>query len=243
MSHCRQPPSSPGRGLFLGQGAYIHVATDLFRLTDVWMERALENHTQEVLRGITLAIPAEGISCLIGPSGSGKSTILRLLNRLEDPTRGQIAFRGQDLKSLDPLDLRRRAGQVLQIPVMLPGTVRDNLEAGARVRGQTLPDPGTWLEQVGLSPAMLTKDARDLSGGEKQRVALARTLATRPEVLLLDEVTASLDPDSAAGVEQLILGLNLPAVWVSHDMAQVGRVARHVYRLDAGILREEAAAQ
>ncbi|MDB4896361.1 MAG: phosphate transporter ATP-binding protein [Firmicutes bacterium] len=216
---------------------------ELFQLTDVWLERPREDGTmQPVLRGLSLAIPGDGITCLIGPSGSGKSTILRLLNRLDDPTRGQIAFRGQELRSLDPMRVRRQVAMVLQTPVMLPGTVRDNLEAGLRIHGQSLSDPGAWLERVELSPDMLNKKARDLSGGEKQRVALARSLATQPEVLLLDEVTASLDAASGAAVEQLVLNLKLPAIWVSHNMEQVRRVAAHVFRLEAGRIQEEVRA-
>lgn len=214
--------------------------SELFHLTDVWLERPREDGAmQPVLRGVTLAIPDGGITCLIGPSGSGKSTILRLLNRLEDPTRGQVSFRGQDVRSLDPIALRRRVAMVLQTPVMLPGTVRANLEAGLRIRGESLREPGAWLERVGLSPDMLNKNARDLSGGEKQRVALARTLATQPEALLLDEVTASLDAKSAAAVEDLVVGLKLPAVWVSHNTEQVRRVAAHVLRLEGGRVDQE----
>lgn len=216
----------------------------LFALTDIRMGRTDPNgKQQQVLQGVSVTIHGEGITCLVGPSGSGKSTILRLLNRLEEPTGGSIAFQGKDLREYDPLELRRRVGLILQTPVMLPGTVRANLEAGLRIRGRNLADPEEWLNRVGLSPALLDRDARDLSGGEKQRVSLARTLITEPEVLLLDEVTASLDQESAAGVEQLILGLNLPAVWVSHDPAQVARVANHVLRLEAGKLAEEVAAR
>lgn len=211
----------------------------LFALVDVWKDHPEPNgqrHT--VLHGIQVSFAAQGISCLVGASGSGKSTLLRLLNRLEDPDRGHVLFKDRDVCTLDPQDLRRRIGLVVQTPVMLPGTVRNNLEAGLRVRGLRLDDPAAWLTRVGLAANLLDRPAKDLSGGEKQRVALARTLATGPEALLLDEVTGSLDPDAATAVESLITGLKLPAIWVSHDMTQVERVATRVYRLEAGALRE-----
>jgi putative ABC transport system ATP-binding protein len=216
-------------------------ADALFSFRDVCVERSDQNgQVRAVLRGVTIEVPAAGISCIVGPSGSGKTTLLRLLNRLEEPTRGTIALRGVPLPALDPLAVRRRVGMVLQTPVMLPGTVRDNLEAGLRLQGRTARDPGRWLERVGLSRQMLERDARSLSGGEKQRVSLLRTLMTEPEALLLDEVTASLDESSAALIEALIVESGLPALWVSHDMDQVRRVASRVYRLEGGSLKEEA---
>jgi putative ABC transport system ATP-binding protein len=216
-------------------------ADALFSFRDVYVERSDQNgQVRAVLRGVTIEVPAAGISCIVGPSGSGKTTLLRLLNRLEEPTRGTIALRGVPLDALDPMAVRRRVGMVLQTPVMLPGTVRDNLEAGLRLQGRTAPDPGGWLERVGLSRQMLERDARSLSGGEKQRVSLLRTLMTEPEALLLDEVTASLDESSAAMIEALIVDSGLPALWVSHDTDQVRRVASRVYRLEGGSLKEEA---
>lgn len=215
----------------------------LFRLEDIWLERpAPQGGSTMILAGISLEIRTAGIVCLVGPSGAGKSTLLRLFNRLEEPTRGRIWFRGGDIAETNPLELRRRVGLVLQTPVMLPGTVRDNLAAGLRIRGLDIGDPRPWLERVGLSAHLLDRPARDLSGGEKQRVALARTLVTGPEVLLLDEVTSSLDAEAAAGVEQLITGLGLPALWVSHDPHQVARVAGQVLRLQDGHLAKEVPA-
>ncbi|HYG60728.1 MAG TPA: ATP-binding cassette domain-containing protein [Symbiobacteriaceae bacterium] len=211
----------------------------MFQLNDVWYEYTRENgQVQTILQGVTLELGAGGVTCVVGPSGSGKSSLLRLLNRLADPTRGAIAFREKPLVDWNPLELRRRVALVPQTPVMLPGTVQDNLEAGLRLRNQQLHDPAAWLDRMGLPAGLLTKNARDLSGGEKQRLALARTLVTKPEVLLLDEVTSSLDPASTALVEGLVAGLGLPVVWISHDMEQVRRVADLVLRLEAGQVRE-----
>ena len=210
----------------------------LFTLTDIWLTKVQNGKEVEILRGVNATFPDSGITCLTGPSGSGKSSLLRLLNRLDDPSRGTVAFRGQDVRQWDPIDLRRRVGMVLQTPVMLPGTVRENLEAGLRLRGGRLSDPAGWLARVGLPADVLERNARDLSGGEKQRVALARTLITQPEVLLLDEVTASLDPETAREIEALIVSAGIPAIWISHDIAQVERVGTRVFRLEAGELQE-----
>lgn len=215
----------------------------LFTLDHVWLKRPGEKgQEQTILAGVAATVTGSGITCLVGPSGAGKSTLLRLLNRLEDPTEGRILLHGEDLQSLDPLALRRRVGLVQQLPTMLPGSVLENLSAGLRIRGKRLAEPERWLARVGLAADLLNRAAADLSGGEKQRVALARTLVTEPEVLLLDEVTASLDPDSAQGVEELIVSLRMPAVWVSHDPNQVRRVADRILRLQDGLISEEVPA-
>lgn len=211
----------------------------LFRVEQVWVHRpGNRSGAGPILQGVTADIGTGGITCVVGPSGGGKSTLLRLLNRLQDPDRGRVLFRGRDLRGYDPLWLRRQVGMVFQAPVMLPGTVRDNLEAGLRLQGRTLADPGAWLERVGLDPALLGRPAAELSGGEQQRVALVRTLALAPAVLLLDEVTSALDAGSTAAIERLVLGLQVPVVWVSHDMAQVRRVAARVLQVAGGRVTE-----
>jgi putative ABC transport system ATP-binding protein len=236
----------------------------LFTLNHVGLDRVgPDGETRTILADLTGAIPGEGITCLVGPSGAGKSTLLRLLNRLEEPTRGEIQYQGQSLRAYSPMALRRRVALVLQTPVMLPGTVQANLEAGLALRGEpaapalhpervkrrfwnTLPttgflvDPGAHLERVGLPASYLQKEATALSGGERQRLALARTLAIEPEVLLLDEVTASLDPESTRLIESVVRGWGRPVIMVSHSPEQVERLADRILRLEAGRLREVA---
>jgi putative ABC transport system ATP-binding protein len=180
-------------------------------------------------------VPAEGITVLAGPSGSGKSTLLRCCNRLELPTAGRVLLRGADVADQDPLRLRRRVGMVFQRPTPFPGTVRDNLRVAEPDLGDD--DAVRALESVGLDASFLAGAATDLSGGEAQRVCLARTLVTRPEVVLMDEVTSSVDPAARIGLETLARHLAQTAVnvvWVTHDLEQLRRVADHVLILIGG---------
>jgi putative ABC transport system ATP-binding protein len=189
----------------------------------------LEIDGRPILRGISLAISDEGITVLLGPSGAGKTMILRLLNRLEVPTAGVVRFRGESVASIDPLALRRRVGMVFQRPAPFPGTVRDNLLVADPAAGDEALLAA--LGGAGLAPAFLDRSADDLSGGESQRMCLARTLVTRPEVLLMDEPTSALDPDARHRLERTARDLaarGRPVVWVTHDLDQADRLADDV---------------
>ena len=175
------------------------------------------------------AVAGQGVTAVVGPSGSGKSTLLRCCNRLDVPSAGRVLFRGEDVTGLDPLRLRRRVGMVFQRPTPFPGTVRDNL----RVAEPSISDSAAvhTLAQVGLKATFLDRVATELSGGEAQRVCLARTLVTRPEVVLMDEVASSVDPIQRRGLEQLAGSLSASGVavlWVTHDLSQMRRIADHV---------------
>jgi putative ABC transport system ATP-binding protein len=186
-----------------------------------------------VLLDVTLSIPP-GNTALLGPSGSGKSTLLRLLNRLADPDEGSVRFHGTDVRELDPLELRRRVGLVPQLPALVPGTVADNVAFGPRLRGQEV-DTEPPLRLAGLDPSFAERDASRLSVGEQQRVMLARALALEPEVLLLDEPTASLDPAATGAVEDALRGLRgVSLVLVTHDRGQAERLAERTMKLEAG---------
>ncbi len=203
----------------------------LFRLDAVEVQRG----GRRVLGPLTLELPAEGPIVLSGPSGSGKSSLLRLLNRLDAPHAGTLRYRGDDVADLDPMAHRRRVAMVFQRPVVLPGTVADNV----READATLDERGVAaaLERVGLDPALADRPARDLSGGEAQRMCLARSLATEPEVVLFDEPTSSLDAEHAVRIEQLARGLEhegITTVWVTHDAEQLDRLARHVVQVADG---------
>jgi putative ABC transport system ATP-binding protein len=189
-----------------------------------------------VLRDLCLEIGA-GATAIVGPSGCGKSTLLRLLNRLADPDAGTVRFHGTDVRELDPLELRRRVGLVPQLPAPVPGTVADNVCFGPRLHGEEV-DPGPAVRLAGLDASFLDREASRLSVGEQQRVMLARALALEPEVLLLDEPTASLDAEATAAVEDALTKLpDISLVVVTHDPAQAERLADDTVQLSRGMLR------
>ncbi len=185
----------------------------------------------EVCKGETLAI--------VGPSGSGKTSLLRLLNRLDEPTNGTVYLQGVDYRQIAPRDLRRRVGMVMQRPYLFPGSVADNLQFGPRQRGEILSDERVeqLLAGVGLAGYRL-RDVANLSGGEAQRVSFARSLANGPEVLLLDEPTSALDEDSKREVETIVQQVGrepgIPCVLVTHDAAQAVRLAQRALVLEGG---------
>lgn len=188
-----------------------------------------------VLDGVNVEIPAEGTTVVWGRSGAGKTTLLRLLNRLDVPDDGAVCYRGTPLDELDPLALRREVGMVFQHPTPFAGTVRDNLHVAAP--GTDDGALGALLERVSLSRDMLDRDADTLSGGELQRMCLARALVVEPRVLLLDEPTSALDAEPTRTFEATVADLagdGLTVVWVGHDAPQVRRVADRVLEVADG---------
>jgi putative ABC transport system ATP-binding protein len=183
-----------------------------------------------ILNDVSFAVERGRALTLVGPSGSGKSSLLRCLNRLAEPTGGTVRFDGRDARSFDPRELRRRVALVMQTPVLFEGTVRDNL----RVRPADAPGDFSedrlraTLAEVGLEPELLDRDAATLSGGEKQRVTIARALLRDPQALLLDEATSALDPANALLVVETISGLRaargLSIVAVTHQPDLVRRL-------------------
>ncbi len=191
---------------------------------------------QKILNDIDLEVRQGEVMAVVGPSGAGKSTLLRCLNRLNEISSGDVEFKGTPLRTLDPLDLRRRVGMVFQIPVMFEGSVKENIDYATSLGG---PEAAAeeLLVRVGLDPSFLNKNAANLSVGEQQRLCLARALVNQPEVLLMDEPTASLDPFNTRLVEDLILELcaqGLTIILVSHNMAQARRVGDRVALLKEG---------
>ena len=181
------------------------------------------------------------ILAVVGPSGAGKSSFLRLLNRLDEPTRGTVFVEGRDYREIPPQELRRRLGMVMQLPYLFPGTVAENIRFGPEQRGAVISDEEieSLLERVRLS-GYSDREVTNLSGGEAQRISLARTLANAPQILLLDEPTSALDAAARQDVEDLINGIihqeGLTCIIVTHDLDQASRMAERAMVMEAGQL-------
>jgi putative ABC transport system ATP-binding protein len=191
----------------------------------------------EILRGVTFAVQAGEVFSVVGPSGAGKSTLLRTINRLLEPTAGNIFLNGAPIEEIDPIELRRRIGMVFQLPALFGDTVEDTVLYGVRLTGKRA-DLEHLLGLAGLAPSLASRNPQSLSVGQQQRVSIARALALEPEVLLMDEPTSALDQAARQRIEDLIGQLNkelgLTTVVVSHALDQVERIADRVVLLVDG---------
>ncbi len=210
--------------------------SEVFALRDV----SVSFGGRAVVRGVTMDIREAEVTALVGPSGCGKTTILRTLNRLTDlvadaRVTGEILFHGIDLYTgdIDPIALRRRVGMVFQRPNVFPGSIRGNVAYGPRVARMSVDIDALvqrCLERAGLWDEVrgdLSASAHTLSGGQQQRLVIARALALSPEVILMDEPTASLDPAASSGIEMLVteLASDHAIVLVTHDLSLARRVS------------------
>lgn len=196
---------------------------------------------RRLLDGIDLVIPAGSITMVMGPNGAGKSLLLRLLHGLIEPTGGEILWGGTS----DTAKARARQAMVFQRPVLLRRSAGDNIGFVLKLRGEdTRERREALLAHVGLLDR-IHQPARLLSGGEQQRLALARALASAPEVLFLDEPTASLDPASVLAIEDIVREAHqrgTKIIFVTHDIGQASRLADDIIFLHRGRLAEHTPA-
>ncbi|WP_341805039.1 ABC transporter ATP-binding protein [Paenibacillus turpanensis] len=199
-----------------------------------------------LFQNVTAKIAAAQRVALLGTSGQGKSTLLRIFGLLDTPDEGDMLLHNSPLAEWKAHEWRQKAAYVAQQSVMLPGTVEENLQTVSRLNGKPFDRElaKRCMASVGLSELSWSKNAADLSGGEKQRTALVRSLLLRPQLLLLDEVTASLDPASKHLVEQCLLEWNRQEgtayVWVTHDLEQAREISETTWFMDEGTLAEQA---
>jgi ABC-type iron transport system FetAB ATPase subunit len=192
----------------------------------------------------SVSVAPASVLTIQGASGSGKSTLLRAIATLIPMSGGTLLFEGREVHAIGITEYRRRVAYVPQLPAMFEGSVAENLRAGPRFRGVALADAEgvRLLERVGLAAELAGREAAELSGGERLRVALARALANDPRVLLLDEPTASLDPDAASVILDLVLALaksGTAILAVTHSTEHAARLGGTRYRMVSGVLSAE----
>lgn len=193
-----------------------------------------------ILRNITGSFPEGRITTLVGPSGAGKSTLLKLCNGLISPDSGEIYIKDQLISSYEPVELRRNVGIALQSAPMVSGSVLNNLALPLTLQGKLLPEQeaADLLEHVGLEAGYLHRNIRDLSGGQRQKVSIARTLVNKPQILLLDEITSALDRSSQQEIEELILKINqkhgTTMIWITHNLEQALTIGDYTWVMMEG---------
>jgi putative ABC transport system ATP-binding protein len=212
------------------------------------MRKGRGDSSGEILQEISFSARCGEITAVIGPSGGGKSSLIRLINRLSEPTSGAVYLDGNGIDRLDPLQLRRRVALVPQKPFMFQQSVLENLQRPFLYRQEPLPGADSQEVQrvlglARLDGSFLARDARSLSLGEQQRVSLARALITQPQVLLLDEPTSALDRRTADQLGATFLDIcrshGLCVILVTHDLRLAGKIADYCLYLEAGRILEE----
>jgi putative ABC transport system ATP-binding protein len=203
-----------------------------------------KNITTDFLHDVSFCVRESQMTAIVGPSGSGKSSLLKLVNRLESPKSGHILFHKKNITEYPVTQLRRQIGMVFQESYLFDGTIEENISYGPMLHGMWFKGmEKKLLELVGLPVSFLSRKAGELSGGEKQRVAIARTLANNPKVLLLDEITSALDISSVELIEGLLTTLmkekEITMMMVTHDLKQAERLSHQTIFISKGKIVEQ----
>lgn len=194
-----------------------------------------------ILKNINLSITKGEFLTITGPSGSGKSTLLKLLASMLTPTDGEILYKGKSVQEYEPTDYRRQVSYTFQTAALFGDTVEENLSFPYEIRKKEMEKQEVVdaLKSFGLSEDYLTKEVNSLSGGEKQRIALIRNILFLPDVLLLDEVTSSLDTENRQIISQAIKKLNkekdVTVLWITHNTEEIADADRKIEIVNGGI--------
>ncbi len=194
---------------------------------------------QDILKDVSVSIDPGDYISIVGPSGSGKSTFLKLCCHLISPTQGMIQYKGKSIMEYDPMEFRKNVAYCFQTPYLFGQRVIDNISFPYSIRNQKI--DFNRVEELfslfSLDKNYLRKEIQNLSGGEKQRIALIRTLLFNPEILLLDEVTSALDVDNTFIVENVVRSLNqrgTTILWITHNPKQSKRNANKILTIESG---------
>ncbi len=197
----------------------------------------------EAVSDFSLTVPSGSLTVLVGPSGCGKTTLLRMVNRMVEPSAGSVLIDGEDVRDRDPVDLRRSIGYVMQSGGLLPHkTVAENIYTVPRLTGatrsQAMARALELMDVVGLDPSLASRYPLQLSGGQQQRVGVARALAVDPNILLMDEPFGAVDPVVRRDLQQELLSLQRQfektVVFVTHDIDEAFHIADQVVILQDG---------
>lgn len=203
-------------------------STDLLRVQDV----SFTLNQQLLLEPVSFKLQPGQFTLLTGPSGCGKSTLLKIISSLQSPSEGEIYFKGQLINQLKPERYRQQVSYCFQTPALFGDSVYDNLALPYQIRSEKVNEQALkqWLAKMNLPTEILNKKSHELSGGEKQRVALLRNLQFMPEILLLDEITSALDEENKQNVNNLIAQLvqerQISVLWVTHDRHEIQHAQR-----------------
>ncbi len=216
------------------------MAEVILELTNLSREVLDHEHAKTILSGISYNFSTQKIYTIIGPSGAGKSSLLRLINRLDEPTSGEIKYRDKSHKEIDPTELRKKIGYLFQTPYLFNGTVLENLLYAKPDLNNK--DIDRLINRVHIKPELLKRKVDKLSVGERQRAAFARLLSLEPEIILLDEPTSALDPTYTLAIENLITEIvseqKVTAIVVTHHPQQALKLGEESLLLVNGCLVE-----
>lgn len=203
---------------------------------------SFDNNDNEILKNISVSIEQGEFISIVGPSGSGKSTFLKLCSHLISPTKGDITFKGKKFTEYNPTELRKNIAYCFQTPYLFGNTVMENINFPFSIRNVEFDQKkvNDLFSMFHMECEYLNKDVKNLSGGEKQRIGLIRSLLFKPEILLLDEITSALDMDNATIVENVVNSLNkegITVLWITHNPEQSRKYANKVLSIESGKIK------